>query len=98
MAIIIEEEERRAGLLTIVMYLIFLLIVGAGLYYLFFKNPGVITVVAPESFKSTEQLSKIALDLDPNAVIESPAFKALLPHVAPGEPTAVGRQNPFLGF
>lgn len=71
-------------------------ILGTGLYYLFFKKPELIAVVAPGNFKDTQEISKI--NLDPGQVVGNPRFQALKPRVTPLPPPTPGRPNPFLGF
>ncbi|MCR4328084.1 MAG: hypothetical protein NUV53_01035 [Patescibacteria group bacterium] len=96
MAIIIEEEQQQStiSIVSIFVWVVILGVVGASVYYLFFKNPDFTLFVTPEGFKNTEALSKI--NLNPGQVVTSPAFKALRQYTALPEPLNVGRKNPFL--
>ena|SRR3989338_5120360 len=97
MAIIIEEERgNRLSLITILIWLVILGVVGAAVYYLFFKNPDLASFNTPSNFKSAEALSKITLD--PDQLRRSPLFEALKQYIVPPPPAKLGRPNPFLGF
>ena len=39
MAIVVEEQRTNGGMLTIFLWLAVMAVIGAGLYYLFFKAP-----------------------------------------------------------
>ncbi len=97
MAIIIEEEQQSsASIITVLVWVVIVGVVGVATYYLFFKNPDLASFSTPESFKSTEALSKI--DLNPERLMRSPAFLELKQYVSLPQPTKLGRTNPFLGF
>lgn len=96
MAIVIEQERSgRGGLLKIVIWAIILIIILVGAYFLFFKHPDAIPGLAtPQGLKEVNVLSQVKLD--PDAVVQSPAFQSLKPQ-APDMPTPpTGRSNPFL--
>ncbi|MBI2888305.1 MAG: hypothetical protein HYY10_00075 [Candidatus Liptonbacteria bacterium] len=97
MAIIIEEEQQNpTSTITVIVWVVIVGVVGVATYYLFFKNPELISFPTPESFKSTEALSKI--DLDPERLMRSSTFLELKQYVSLPQPTKLGRPNPFLGF
>lgn len=96
MAIIIEEERTSTGTYGFLMWIAVLLILGTGLYYLFFKQPDLVEVVTPGNFKNTQEISKITLD--PSVVVSNPHFQALKQRVSPTASPVPGRANPFLGF
>ena len=96
MAIIIQEERNTSGVMSFLAWIVILGIIGGGIYYVFFKKPDLIEVVAPGSFQSTQEISKI--NLDAGRVVNDPHFQALRSHVTPRTPATPGRANPFLGF
>jgi hypothetical protein len=96
MAIVIEEEKNQNNIIAIAMYLVFLVIIGAVLYYIFFKQPTLIEVAVPESFENTAQLSRI--ELNPRDVVADEKFQSLKQYVTPPSPGNVGRANPFISF
>ena len=97
MAIIIEQEQSgRSNAFGFLIWIVILLILGTGLYYLFFKKPDLVEVVAPGNFKDTQAISKITLD--PGQVAADPRFQALKQRVSPAPLPTPGRPNPFLGF
>lgn len=90
---IVVEEEKKASWATAIMVIVMLLIVFVGGYYLFFKNPELIEVVAPDKLKRLSALSEAKFD--PNAVIDSSAFKALRDFTSPLVLPQAGRAEPF---
>ncbi|KKW45484.1 MAG: hypothetical protein A3A43_00835 [Candidatus Liptonbacteria bacterium RIFCSPLOWO2_01_FULL_56_20] len=97
MAIIIEEEKNRVGIVGFIGWLVVIAVIAAALYYVFFKQPELIEVDVPENVRNAEELSQ-KITLNPDAVVQSPAFQALKRYVTPSAPATLGRQNPFLGF
>ncbi|MDO8504319.1 MAG: hypothetical protein Q7S36_00500 [Candidatus Liptonbacteria bacterium] len=95
MAIIIPEEAKSgAGILSIITWLVVVGAVAGTAYFIFFKKPELVgQIVAPASFKKTEQLSKI--DLNPQAVVGS-LSKSFRQYIAPLTPGVKGRANPFI--
>ena len=63
MAIIVEEENNKSsgGFILVASWIVALAIVGAGAYYVFFKNPALVETALPSNFKATEDISKITL-------------------------------------
>ena len=94
MAIVIESDRAPRSFGKIIVWLLILGVILFGAYYLFFKRPDVIpNLAAPSGFQEARQLSGIKLD--PDAVVQNPAFQALKPQ-APDQPTPeTGRTNPF---
>ena len=99
MAIIIEEEKNRSGLFRMIGWLVAFCIVAASIYYIFFAAPQ-LAIIEPSG-----NLTAIApiLDnhIDPNQILQSPAFQALKPSPVPEVPTSTGttggaRTNPFI--
>lgn len=96
MAIVIEEEKKSSvSILSIVLWVVVLAVIGLAAYYLFFYRPELIPISVPDSFKNTQELSKIDLSLN---VLDDPLFKSLKAGVQALNPQTTGRANPFLGF
>lgn len=97
MAIVIEEERRQSvNPIGILIWATLLIAIGAGIYYLFFAKPELVEYVAPASFRSTEQISRVAID--PEGIMGDARFRALRQYVTLPEGTVFGRENPFSGF
>lgn len=97
MAIVLQEERPNgSGIVSIIVWIVILGVIGAAIYYVFFKNPEIVATKTPSGFANTAQLSKI--QLDPNEVLSSPQFQGLRPYVPALTPKTTGRANPFLGF
>lgn len=96
MAIVIEEERKQSAgaVVGAVMWIVMLALIGAAVYYVFFKQPDLIEIAAPPGFRDTARLSE--LELNPQEVLESAAWKNLRPYITPVLRTDTGRQNPFL--
>jgi flagellar basal body-associated protein FliL len=90
---IVVEEEKKTNWVTIITVVVVLAIVFVGGYYLFFKNPELIEVVAPDRLQQLNQLSQAKFD--PSAVVDSPAFKALRDYTSPLVLPSAGRADPF---
>lgn len=90
---IVVEEEKKTNWVTIITVVTVLAIVFIGGYYLFFKNPELIEVVAPDRLQQLNELSQAKFD--PNAVVDSPVFKALRDYTSPLVLPQAGRANPF---
>lgn len=93
---IIEEKGNNNALIDFLVWIAILIIIGSGIYYIFFKKPELIQFTASSSFKDVQQLSKINISSD--QLINSPQFQALKQHITAVEPKDIGRTNPFLGF
>jgi hypothetical protein len=96
MAIIVEEEEKSRGGMGLLIGAVIVILIGLGVYYIFFKRPELVEYATPANFKGIEQLSTLK-NLSPDEVINSASFRALQPHAEPLAPNAEGRQNPLLG-
>ena len=85
------------GIASIVAWAIVVGAVVAAAYYIFMKNPDVVSSFAtPSTFQNTEAFSKIVLD--PEQTIRSPEFQALKQYVPFPKIENVGRRTPLLGF
>jgi hypothetical protein len=93
MAIVIEQEKKKVNWITILSLAVFLFAIFFGGYYLFFKQPELIDVVAPAELERLRAISEVRFD--PRDVVDSPSFQALrdfsgtLPALRPG------KANPF---
>ena len=96
MAIVVHEQRSGVNIVRILIWLVILSVIGAIFYYIFFKKPELVEIVAPPNFQNTEELSKISLD--PESVINSPIFQSLKQYITPPGPSNFGRPNPFLPF
>lgn len=97
MAIVVEEEKQSKGsFIGVLIWIVILSVLGAIVYYIFFKKPQTIEVLQPVGFKNTEALSKINLNTE--ELVQSPAFQALKSYIPLPKPINAGRTNPFLGF
>lgn len=97
MAIVVEDERRSSvNVLGLTVWIVILLIVGMGVYYLFFKRPEIIPINTPANLENAESLANI--DLNPEEVLGDPVFRQLRSEVPPLSPQNVGKTNPFLGF
>jgi hypothetical protein len=99
MAIVVEEERQRgvsSGVVSVLIWLLILGIIASAVYYIFFAEPELITITAPEGFTATEMTSRA--DIDPQAVLGDPRFTGLHDYVTQPPPGSFGRTNPFLGF
>ena len=96
MAIVFEEEKKPTKWVAILSVSVIIIAIFAGSYYLFFKKPELIEVVAPRQLQNLSTLSK--LSFDPESVINSPSFKLLRQYgTSIAQPTP-GRNNPFRPF
>lgn len=95
MAIVIEQEQSgKGGLIKIITWGVIFAVILVGAYFLFFKNPEAIPSLAqPAALKEVNVLSQVKLD--PDAVIQSPAFQALKPQTGDMPQPPTGRSNPF---
>lgn len=93
MAIIIEEEKKKTNWTAVATVAVVLVTIFVGGYYLFFKNPELIEVVAPDNLQRLNELSQAKFE--PNAVVNSPVFKALRDFTTPLTLPPAGRANPF---
>ncbi len=96
MAIIIEEKTNGNGLVNFISWLVILAIIGAGVYYIFFKQPEFVEFTVSTSFKNIQQLSQISINSD--QLTNNEQFKSLKPYITIPSPQNIGRTNPFLGF
>lgn len=95
MAIVVEEEGKpRQNFTGLITGGIVFVVVALAVYYVFFKRPDLVDVATPTG-SNTAVLSQI--NLQPDEVINSPAFQALHPYTQPIATSTGGGANPFLG-
>jgi len=99
MAIVIEENgsSNRNGIFGIIGWLVFLAIAGVAVYYVFFAQPELVSIPATGSLGTIAPIAQ--LSLDPQSVVNSPAFQALtstIPLPTTSTPATVSRPDPFL--
>jgi hypothetical protein len=97
MAIIVDEGEKKTNLLGIVGWVVFLAIAAAAIYYIFFAQPQLVVIPASGTLGTIAPIAETAIQ--PDVVIQSPAFAALtstVPLPTPQGPASVGRTNPFI--
>ena len=93
MAIVLEEEKRPTNWVAILSVAIVIVVLFAGSYFLFFKKPELIEVVAPKQLQDLGNLSKVTFD--PESVINAPTFKLLRQYGTLVTLPTPGRSNPF---
>ena len=98
MAIIVEEQSggRSASIVKLGIWLVLLGVIGAGIYYLFFKQQQLVEYAVPANFQNVAQIAKI--EFNPDEVINDPLFLSLKQYIRLEPPAAIGKANPFLGF
>lgn len=97
MAIIVEENKKKSNVLGIVGWLVFLAIIAAAIYYVFFAQPELVPIPAAGNLGTIAPITQ--LSLQPETVVQGPAFQALTSTIAlptPQGPAAVGRTDPFV--
>jgi len=99
MAIIVDEEKKPTHIFAIASWLGFLIVVSVAVYYIFFATPEAAVLPTAGNLNSIAPLTTSAVQ--PQDIINSPAFQAILhgttiqPPSATG-PAQKGRSNPFL--
>lgn len=94
MAIILEEEKKPVNWMNIAIAGVVVVVIFVGAYFIFFKQPQFIEVVAPTGLREINTISQ--LSFDPQALVGSPVFKSLKSYATASTPPAVtGRANPF---
>lgn len=96
MAIEFEEEKQPVNWVAILTVVVIVAVLFLGSYYLFFKQPQLIEVVAPKSLQTIGSLSK--LSFDPSTVVNDPTRKLLRQYGTNVTPVTPGRSNPFQPF
>ena len=94
MAIIIEEKTNGNGIMNFIAWIGILAIIGASVYYIFFKQPEFVEFTVSASFKNIQQLSQINSD----QLTNNQQFQSLKQYITIPSPQNVGRADPFLGF
>jgi len=93
MAISIEQNNSSVNWFNIIVAGIIVIVVFAGTYFLFFKKPELIEVVAPGQFGNITEISKV--DFKPQELLQSPEFKVLRQFESTASFPEPGRSNPF---
>jgi flagellar basal body-associated protein FliL len=96
MAIVVEEEKKPVNWVAILTTIIIIVVVFIGAYFLFFKKPELIEVVAPGNLQGVSQISRVSFD--PESVLGAPTFKLLRQYGTAPDPPNPGRNNPFRPF
>ncbi len=98
MAIIIEEEKNnKMSITSLLGWFLLAIVLGAGVYYLFFAVPQPAIITPPAGFNNITPITQ--LTFNPQTVITSPAFTSLtqtVPEPTSTGPVPVGRPNPFI--
>ncbi len=93
MAIVVEEEKKSTNWITVLSVGAFLVIVFFGGYYLFFKQPELIDIVAPVELERIRAISEV--NFNPRDVLDSPTFKTLRDFSGMLSTPRTGKANPF---
>ena len=96
MAILVQEDKKGTNWVTVLSTIVIIVVIFVGAYFLFFKKPELIEVVAPGSLQNVSSISK--LSFDPGSVLQSPTFKLLRQYGSAVTPPSPGRSNPFRPF
>jgi flagellar basal body-associated protein FliL len=96
MAIVLEEEKKETNWVAVLIVIVIVAVLFAGVYFLFFKKPELIEVVAPKSLEDINKISQVSFN--PQTVIEAPVFKLLRQYGTAVTPPTPGRPNPFKPF
>lgn len=96
MAIVIEEQKPPKNWGTVIAISAVIILIFAGVYFLFFKKPILIEMVAPASLEKTKKLSQ--LKFDPAGIQNNEVFKSLRQYTTLPTAGELGRNNPFLPF
>jgi len=96
MAIVFEEKGSSINWASLSIGILIVVMVFVGAYYLLFKKPELIEVVAPKNLENISSIS--SLTFNPETVISHPVFQKLKPGGAEPTPPSPGRSNPFRPF
>ena len=95
MAIIVEDDQRyKTGIVSLLTWVVIVGIVVAAVYYIFFKRVDLIEVALPDRVKQSQAL--LDINVAPEEVLESLAFKDLKNTIPQPAPINVSRVKPFL--
>jgi hypothetical protein len=98
MAIVFESQRKPVNWVKMLFVVTVVAFVVFAVYYLFFAPSPKIDVVLPASLEHAAELANPSFSIDPSAVIQSAAFKALKSYVGSPSTGALGRPNPFAPF
>ncbi len=93
---IVIEEKKPTNWVAILGGIILVVLVFGGAYYLFFKKPEIIEVVAPGSLQDIKRIS--TLKFKPDSVIQNPIFSMLRREPVVSGEVSPGKSNPFKPF
>lgn len=96
MAIVLEEEKKPVNWVAALTTIIIIVVLFIGAYFLFFKKPELIEVVAPGGLQGVSQISRISFN--PEGVLSAPTFKLLRQYGTAQDVPTPGRTNPFRPF
>lgn len=96
MAIQIEQEQKSVNWVKVTLGVIIVAVLFAGVYFLFFRQPELINVVAPGQFEDLAQISEINLNAD--ELLNSPKFQMLRQYSIDSTVPSPGKGNPFQPF
>ncbi len=96
MAIQIEQEKKQINWFNLILVALFIVILFLLTYFIFFKKPELIDVVAPGSLQSINQIAQIQLDPMPVVQTLNKYFTGNYGSVL-NIPTP-GRSNPFAPY
>lgn len=69
MAIEMEQDKKKVNWFNLVLVALFIVVLFLVTYFVFFKKPELINIVAPGSLQSINQISQV--HLDPTPVVQS---------------------------
>lgn len=96
MPFVVEEEKSGINWFLILGVLLGIGFAGLMAYYLFFASTPFIETLIPARSEIIVEIAKSKID--PNEVVNNPAFQSLRQYTLPLEVGEVGRTNPFLPF
>ncbi len=96
MAITVEQEKKKVNWFNLILVVLFIVVIFLVTYFVFFKKPELINVVAPGSLQSINQISQIQLDPTPVVQTLNKYFTGNYGGT-PSIPTP-GRTNPFAPY
>ncbi|MFB6212311.1 MAG: hypothetical protein ABEI53_00625 [Candidatus Magasanikbacteria bacterium] len=97
MAIELEQQNKSSTNWVVVgSVFVIILVLFAGLYFVFFQRPELVDVAVPGQFKELKKLSGI--EFKPKEIFESEKFKNLKQIETDSSLPEPGRDNPFKSF
>ncbi len=93
MAILVNDNSQARPKGKLITVIVVVVLLGLGVYYLFFAPTPFIEVVAPDQLRPITNISKI--QLDPSKILNSPIYQSLREQVPAPAAGSAGRPNPF---